>query len=178
MREILFRGKTIVQNKQKTPEWVFGGIVHQTDFYGNAVDRWFVIDGTSTFDYDMGENIEVEKETVCQYTGLNDSTTWDELSENEKGKFLSEWNHKENRQNIKEDWNGRKIFENDIVSAPFLNKFRQYENEVGVVKWGKGIFSFLHVKEEYGRHILGYVSNIRVIGNIFDNAELLKGDAK
>ena len=66
---------------------------------------------------------EVDPETICQYTGLIDNTKWEELFENEKQKFLSEWNRKEKRKNTKEDWNGRKIFENDFVSC------RQYIGE-------------------------------------------------
>lgn len=67
MREILFKAKHLDNG-----EWVEGGVVHQTDYYGDKVDRWFIIDGTSTQDYDIGENIEVNPETICQYTGLSD----------------------------------------------------------------------------------------------------------
>lgn len=67
MREILFRGKSIITN-----EWVYGGIVHQTDFYGDIVDRYYIIDGTDTRDYDIGYSERVIPETVGQYTGLTD----------------------------------------------------------------------------------------------------------
>ena len=67
MREIEFRGKA-----RDTGEWVYGGIVHQTDWYGDPVDRWFIVDGTTTLDYDVGYSIEVIPETVGQYTGLKD----------------------------------------------------------------------------------------------------------
>lgn len=67
MREILFRGKSIITN-----EWVYGGIVHQTDFYGDIVDRYYIIDGTDTRDYDIGYSEQVIPETVGQYTGLTD----------------------------------------------------------------------------------------------------------
>lgn len=32
---------------------------------------------------------------------------------------MSEWNYKEERRNIKEDWIGRKIFDGDIVKSFF-----------------------------------------------------------
>lgn len=179
MREILVKAK--IKNwkeQEKQNQWVEGyyckrksghyTTVRFEEEYKDCIIKEFSDGGISFGD--------VDPETVCQYTELNDNTRWEQLSEDEKEKFLSEWNYEESRQNIKEDWNGKKIFENDIVSAPFLNRFRQYESEIGMVKWGKGTFSFVHVKEEYGRRILGFVSNIRVIGNIFDNPELLKGD--
>lgn len=67
MRDILFRGKIV-----RTGEWVCGGIVHQTDHYGETVDKYFIIDGTETQDYDIGYEYEVDPKTVGQYTGLTD----------------------------------------------------------------------------------------------------------
>lgn len=67
MREPLHRGKRVDNN-----EWAYGGIVHQTDYYGDKVDRWFIIDGTETNDYSIGYPMEVIPETVGQYTGLTD----------------------------------------------------------------------------------------------------------
>lgn len=55
-----------------TNEWVYGGIVHQTDFYGDIVDRYYIVDGTDTRDYDIGYSERVIPETVGQYTGLTD----------------------------------------------------------------------------------------------------------
>ena len=67
MREIRFRGKIV-----RTGEWVCGEIVHQTDHYGETVDKYFIIDGTETKDYDIGYEYEVIPETVGQFTGLTD----------------------------------------------------------------------------------------------------------
>lgn len=67
MRDILFRGKRIDDNT-----WAFGGIVHQTDLYGDIVDKYFIIDGTETQDYDIGYEFEVYPETIGQCTGLTD----------------------------------------------------------------------------------------------------------
>ena len=67
MKEILFKAKRLDNGK-----WIQGGLVHQTDCYGDKVDRWFIIDGTTTQDYDIGENFEVDPKTICQYTGFND----------------------------------------------------------------------------------------------------------
>lgn len=67
MREVLFRGKQMHDN-----EWIYGGALHQTDCYGMEVDRWFIIDGTDTNDYDIGYPIRVIPKTIGQYTGLKD----------------------------------------------------------------------------------------------------------
>ena len=67
MREILFKVKRLDNG-----EWVEGGCVHQTDYYGKKVDRWFIVDGATTEDTDIGFAYEVDPDTVCQYTGLTD----------------------------------------------------------------------------------------------------------
>ncbi len=63
----LFKAKRIDNG-----EWIQGGIVHQTDYYGSPCDKWFIIDGTTTNDYDIGISEEVDPETVCECTGLQD----------------------------------------------------------------------------------------------------------
>ena len=73
MREIKFRGKSPYdQYTVKEGEWIYGSYVHQTDFYGQTVDKHFIIKGTDTYDYDIGYNFDVIPETVGQYTGLKD----------------------------------------------------------------------------------------------------------
>ena len=73
MREILFRGKPLPQYEHETHDkWVYGGLVHQTDWYGDKVDDYYVIDGTGTHDYDIGFEYKVLPESVGQYTGFKD----------------------------------------------------------------------------------------------------------
>ena len=67
MREILFRGKAA-----ETHEWCYGGIVHQTDFYGTEIDDYRIIDGESSEDNNIGYSTSVIHETVGQFTGLLD----------------------------------------------------------------------------------------------------------
>ena len=143
MREILFKAKYKYDG-----EWKVGGIVHQTDFYGLKVDKYFIIDGTETEDNDIGYNYEVIPETVSQFTGLYDK-------------------------------NGVRIWENDIViiggnkSFPTVVEFlsgswqcvRKYTN-----KGRENEYSYLH-RLEYDNP-----NKYEVIGNRFDNSDLLKGE--
>lgn len=95
--------------------------------------------------YHLLAKYEVLKETVCQYTGLTDK-------------------------------NGRKIFENNIVSAPFIVYAGKKRERKGVVEFVNGAFSVnWNDSEEYGKNFVGYVNDIEIIGNIFDNPELLEG---
>lgn len=65
MKEILFRAKRVLDN-----EWIYGGLIHQTDYYETEANKYFIIDGTRTYDYDIGEPEAVFEETVGQYIGL------------------------------------------------------------------------------------------------------------
>ncbi len=67
MKEFIFRAKRVLDN-----EWVYGGLIHQTDYYGTEANKYFIIDGTKTYDYDIGEPEAVFEETVEQYIGLID----------------------------------------------------------------------------------------------------------
>lgn len=67
MREVLFKGK-----QKENNEWMEGSAIHQTDLYGTRVERWFILDGTDTNDYDIGFAYEVYPSTVCQHIGLTD----------------------------------------------------------------------------------------------------------
>lgn len=127
--------------------------------------------------------VEVSPSTICQYTGLKDATQWENLTEKEQQQFLSKWNYKENRWNQKEDWNGKKIYENDIASRKI------FENEViGTITWtdiGFTGFTLKVLRSDDTRYFpVGRGTydddeskqcSDEVIGNIFDNHESLEG---
>ncbi len=136
MREILFRGKRVDNG-----EWIEGG-------YAENGGKTFIIVRTryipDTRDWDTVEYyennpcyhlsmIEVDPETVCQYTGLTDK-------------------------------NGRKIFEGDIIN----------DIDYGIMKCIYLHGSFVWYKEDgFKIECMRYVPVIEVIGNIFDNPELI-----
>ena len=137
MREILFRGKRVDNG-----EWIEGG-------YAENGGKTFIIVRTryipDTRDWDTVEYyennpchhlsmIEVDPETVCQYTGLTDK-------------------------------NGRKIFESDIVRVG---------KDIYIVFWSECNYEIgIKSKEESMGIAYVYPGGIWVIGNIFDNPELI-----
>lgn len=116
MREILFRGKRVIDGK-----WVESccplGEIHS---------------GTVTYDFDS--------KTVCQYTGLTDK-------------------------------NGGKIFEGDIVREN-LKGLKLMERKV---VWDKEEGAWMSESESGVRYGIGNANSqsLEVIGNIFDNPELI-----
>lgn len=155
MREILFKAKRIDNGK-----WIIGNLVALED----TEEGWKAII-IPTFDSnmftkggakgDLGfENwYRVDKTTICQYTGLTDK-------------------------------NGKKIWENDICQyveadecgmkiEPFIIR---YGRNAEMFKINIGFF-IEWIKSAYYRCDLGFWienRNIEVIGNIFDNKDLIK----
>lgn len=135
--------------------------------------------------YVVAERFEVDPETLCQYTGLHDRTKWEELSEKEQQKFLSEWNYEKDRKNQKEDWNGKKIWENDIVKFKHGGEF----SENGIY-FRNYVVEFINTFVSYGlrlrnksihfpfKQATASMHDAEIIGNIFDNPELLEGGAE
>lgn len=155
MREILFKAKRADWRKFPREEWwVEGYITQRKGSDGKVFESWIILDAyeqigvlnmKSALVSETGFNCyEVDYETVCEYTGLT-------------GK------------------NGRKIFENDICDRK--EKFPE------IVTYHDGDwtldYSYASGKESgYNYCNLGfYVRNrggVEVVGNIFDNPELLE----
>lgn len=76
------------------------------------------------------------------------------------------------------DKNGKLIWENDIVRACWQDNEAQCE-EIAQVTWDK--FGYYPWLDEYhcdGCDLFNEVRDIEVIGNIFDNKELLESEEK
>lgn len=128
---------------------------------------------------DNGEWIEgCYLKSPCEYTGfLKDFisvATYDE--ENECG---SELIYKVDPETVCQytgmtDKNGSKVWENDIIQM----FYRDGETNVGTIRYTDECVRFQY----YEGNIIGYgidmTCDMEVIGNVFDNPELLKGGAK
>ena len=152
MREILFRAKRKDWRELPKEEWwVEGSYHHQTDYYGDPCDKHYIIDGTETDIEGYGGHYEIDPETLCQYTGLNDK-------------------------------NGKRIWENDIVLL--REEIQDYEWKATVkfgnpnceYNWG---WQLVPIGEcDMNKDILLWIdmeiASCEVVGNIFDNPELLE----
>lgn len=148
MREIIFRGK-----RKDNGEWVSGNL-----FLSDTDGRAYILAGSRTVTIEW----EIDPSTLGQYTGLNDT-------------------------------NGKWIFEGDIIKSD-----NGRHSAISVVKFGeyypKLFFAMLdicctgvqHLNAngfylESAKHedmILFKSRHIEVIGNVNDNPELLKEEAK
>lgn len=153
MREILFKAKT------RNGEWVEGYLV-KAKWYIDEKEICAIIPTNVCFypRCEISEWYEVDEDTICQYTGLTDK-------------------------------NGSKIWENDVVThtyttyaddvnsyPPFISDKKQKNY---VIKWDSTA-SYCGYRYHNGRNIFPFKKGTvingedEVIGNIFDNPELLK----
>lgn len=106
----------------------------------------YLSDKDYIYDKSLEGEFLIDEDTICQYTGLTDK-------------------------------NGKKIFEGDIVRYGEVCgevKFGLYESNWQICKYNQGFF-VTFPKEYLLRNELGYWRNkIVVVGNVFDNPELLE----
>lgn len=137
-RKILFKAK-----RKDNGEWVEGYVV----LYPSGKAEIHKISKELP---DILLKLEVEPETLCQYTGLTDK-------------------------------NGRKIWENDIVTITLECNDYLIPSETGIVEYSYGQYE-LKVKAPDGQNAYSDLINklseapfeIEKLGNIFDNPELLE----
>lgn len=146
-REIIFKAK-----RKDNGEWVKGYYQKRFDLDGNEQHLIFW-----SKSYTVWEYAEINPDTICQYTGLKDK-------------------------------NGKEIWENDILrysydydGSPFLKNGEEIKYCVGAVFWSEWRGSWAVCgrgnKKYTNNDVFKYNRNpnrTEVIGNIFDNPELLE----
>lgn len=187
----LYRAKT------DNGEWVEGYYFKKKIFKDSTAEEHFIMTSKEPKRGRICKAIffVIDPTTICQCTGLHDTTKWGELTNEEQQKFLSSWNFEENRKNQKSDWKGKLIWENDIlmchgnrndlVKAVF-GEFYVIDAETlekidRVIGWHYEVIPTdslsrcepfcisMPLTEEYVK-----TCEFEVIGNIFDNPELLE----
>ena len=101
--------------------------------------------------------------SLRQYTGLKDNTKWEDLTEKERSQWILDGN-------MPSEWNGKEIYEGDIVKGiPYPGA--KYPRK-GVIFFEKGCF-FVKM-QGVNRRLFKLVLDLEVIGNIYENKDLLK----
>lgn len=129
-------------------KWIEGYYQKRYDLLGNEEHLIFHADS-----YNVWEYAEVDPETLCQFTGLCDK-------------------------------NGNKIWENDILMA-HLDEFYPEDMTYETVEWGVAGWAAHEtssIDREYGSVDREYLNefdlkHFEVVGNIFDNPELLQEES-
>lgn len=157
MRNIEFRGKDI-----ETDEWKYGYLVQEVDVENKPIKN-FIIENTSEVNV-LNKGLfqkyyEIDRNTLGQYTGLKDK-------------------------------NGKEIFQGDIVRILYtdwtsksdsdprtLDEYLKDIAKIGVVEWDK-LYPQFHIhfidKDNYNSLYYGKYGYIEVIGNIWDNPEMVE----
>jgi len=151
MREILFKAK-----RTDNSQWVEGSLLETKGIFQISVfdHELYKKESEGGWDiFDFNTFVTVDSETVCQYTGLTDK-------------------------------NGNKIWEGDIVKYIPTKTILQvlYINGAFAVTYIPNGYSPINWEIEYEGEDYDfaisndYLTRLEVIGNIFDNPELLTND--
>lgn len=155
-REILFKAK-----RKDNGEWVEGGYFSEPYTDKKYIVRW------NSFGIGFNEFIEVNPDTLCQYTGLTDKNG-QKIWENDILKFNDEiWDSCYTSCGTEYDsWEAENyglVGYCDYSARYDFTKYKYNENQVE---------ADLH--ENHDIEFTEFVKEHEVIGNIFDNPELLE----
>lgn len=130
---------------------------------------------------------DVKPETVGQFTGLYDNTTWDELASDQKELFWK-CNRSEDGKSIKYQeiddvkhlWKGNPIFEGDILQCQVKDWENDgYKHVNKAMEWWES-YCYNGYRLRSGKATMQAkpsslkTMKVKVIGNIYQNPDLLK----
>lgn len=153
--EILFRAKTDPDHhyNKGVCEWVEGSYIHQTQYYGDPVDRhWILTDGE--FDCDYYDASRVLPETLGQFVGLVDKNG-KKIFTGDIVRFRYSWDEP--------NWIGEVVYD-EPCALPILKGYMpcRYDS-----RYPSGFEVQISSRDK---------STFEVIGNRFDNPDYLGED--
>ena len=169
MREIKFRGK-----KVENGEWVYGDLIHEP--WGTFI-QYREGEPQEFGSYSLPRHkTKVDPKTVGQFTGLYDSTKWEELTESEREAWVVDGN-------MPSEWKGKPIYEGDIVQSQ--------DGAIGEIIWDNNYATWRNVYRKgpsvlclnllfplwqsfYAKNSTEHKPTIEVVGNIYENPALLE----
>ncbi len=111
----------------------------------------------------MKENV-----IVMQYTGLKDKTKWMDLTDEEQ----LDWVRNKSSNGTSDDWNGKEIYEGDIVKCQELENMDEIVNFQGEVSWqGSGFVVKAEERHFYELDFALQAIKSEIIGNIYEDAK-------
>lgn len=117
---------------------------------------------------------------VSMFTGLYDSTKWEQLTQEERKEFYHKNNSEDGEtikyqhiDDVKHLWKGREIWEGDVVLATL--KYFDIINEKCKVIFHNGSFGVQYgFSTDYFKSFAAW-DEVTVIGDVWQNPELLEG---
>lgn len=152
MREILFKAKRVDNG-----EWVEGAYYKQTEWYGDPCEYHYIITSKDELEDNMMIYHQIIPETLCEFTGgYGRNTTnyaYTKLWENDIVKIFSDADGY---------FNGKKRYIYGVIT---------YDEDS--LNWKINLDHIRYGREEF---LCNFTDNIEVVGNRFDNPELLTAE--
>lgn len=113
-------------------------------------------------------------------TGLKDNTKWSNLSLKEKQDFYNQVRSEDGKtikyekiEDVEHLWKGKLIYEGDIVEIQDYNALGYARKRIGEIKYGLHYYPAFYVLTTFG-DAKDFSQDMKVIGNIYENPELLE----
>ncbi|MBA7573344.1 hypothetical protein ES708_15140 [subsurface metagenome] len=159
MRETKFRGK-----KLGTGEWVYGDLqyVPKERTASKAAAVAYI---SNLNENNIIQTFVVDPKTVGQFTGLKDSTKWEQLKPEEQKAWLDSGK-------TKKQWNGKEKWEADLVKLDGKGPICEIQWQQKYARW----ICYWDDLENGPSYTFLLPDKDKVIGNVHDNPELIRNE--